>query len=77
MMNIGGKLLCLIATSFLLATDVAAIPLEQFYPFGVGVEDTLVGRVLDGSSPNITLPRKFPFFGNSFSNIYVSMKIIV
>ena len=56
----------------LLTTDVTAIPVGGFYPFGSGAGDSLVNRTLDGSSPNITLPATFFFFGQSFSNIYVS-----
>ena len=56
----------------LLTTDVTAIPVGDFYPFGSGAGDSLVDRTLDGSSPNITLPATFFFFGQSFSNIYVS-----
>ena len=74
-MNNRGKLLWLITTSFLvLVNDVAAIPLEQFYPFGLDAGDNLLNRTLDGSSSKISLPRPLPFFGKSFDDIYVSKK---
>ena len=68
-----GQLLYLFATGLLLelTTTVTAIPLNEFYPYGVEAGDSLANRTLDGSSP-IILPLEFPFFGRSFSTIFVS-----
>ena len=70
-MGSGGQLLCLIATSLLLAADVAAIPLEQFYPFGVDSGDSFLPKNDDGSTSAIELPSQFSFFGRMFGEIYV------
>ena len=63
----------LLLTIFLLFSKFTfAIPLAEFYPFGLAAGDTVLNRTLDGSSPPITLPEPFMFFGNSFSVIHVS-----
>ena len=67
------QLQLLLANCLLLTIHVTAIPLGQFYPFGEQSGDNLVGRTLDGSSPNITLPLPFAFFGESYNDIYVSI----
>ena len=69
-----GKQLCQLVTAMVLAADVVAIPLSQFYPFGEEAGDTLLNRTLDGSSPNITLPLQLLFFGQPFDTISVSSK---
>lgn len=68
-----GKLLYLFATGLLLelTAHVTAIPLSEFYPYGIEAGDTLANRTLDGSSP-IILPLEFSFFGRSFNTIFVS-----
>ena len=48
-----GKGLTLLATCVLLNTEVTAIPLEDFYPFGSNVGDNFLGLV-DTATPNIT-----------------------
>ena len=56
----------------LLSTDVAAVAIGDFYPFGIEAGDTAVGRTLDGSSPVISLPSPFNFLGEFYNEIYVS-----
>ena len=56
---------------------VAAIPLDQFYPFGEGVGDTATPKEDDGSSPRITLNRLFPFYEKDHFIIWVSACNIV
>ena len=56
----------------LLPTDLTAVPLDEFYPFGVDVGDSLVPRNDDGSSDPIALPTAFNFFGQLFSSINAS-----
>ena len=70
----GLDLMYLLATYLLLTEGVTGIPLNEFYPFGVEAGDTLVPRTDDGSSPAITLPRQFYFFGQFTNTIYVSFK---
>ena len=69
-----GQLLYLFATGLLLelTTPVTAIPLNEFYPYGVEAGDALANRTVDGSSPPIILPLEFSFFGKSFNTIFVS-----
>lgn len=69
-----GQLLYLFAAGLLLelTTPVTAIPLNQFYPYGVEAGDSLVERTLDSFSPPIILPLEFSFFGKSFNTIFVS-----
>ena len=69
-----GQLLYLFATGLLLelTAHVTAIPLNEFYPYGVEAGDTSVERTLDGSSPPIILPLELSFFGRSFNTIFVS-----
>ena len=62
-----------IMASLLLVAHVEAIPLEQFYPFGSGAGDILLNRTLDGSSPVHVLPSPFPYFGQNFTTVYVSV----
>ena len=49
-----------------------AVPLSSFYSFGSGANDTLLPPNDDGSSPNISLPAPFLFFGTYYSTIFVS-----
>ena len=64
--------LLLLIFCVLLTTDVAAIPLRDFYPYGSEAGDTLLPRIDDVSSHPIAIPSGFTFFGKSFSTIYVS-----
>ena len=61
-----------IFTILLLSNYTSAVPFAEFYPFGATAGDTVVPRTDDGSSPPITLPAPFMFFGNSFTVIHVS-----
>ena len=61
-----------IFTILLLSNYTSAVPLAEFYPFGATAGDGVLDRTLDGSSPLITLPAPFMFFGKSFTDIYVS-----
>ena len=53
-------------------TNVSAIPLEEFYPFGEGNGDALVNRTVDGSSSVIPFPLPLNFFGRFYDDIFVS-----
>ena len=65
-------LLSLLSTLMVLTTDVDAIPLEDFYPFGSGVGDT-EHTVRDGdSSIPIPLPSQLNFVGQFYDAIFVS-----
>ena len=54
---------------------VRCIPLDDFYPFGEIVNETLNETLLprndDGSSPRITLSSVFPFFDENYETVYV------
>ena len=64
-------LVCVAATSTTLA-----IPLEDFYPFGITAGDAAVGATLDGSSEQQTLDEPFLFFGSTYSTLYVSTQYV-
>jgi hypothetical protein len=51
---------------------VHAIPLRQFYPFGIDAGDSVLPRFDDGVSDAIPLLPGFRYFGSSYTNIYVS-----
>ncbi len=54
-----------------------AIPEENFYPFAGSTEDTALPRVLDNSSPAISLSiTTFPYFGQYHNQLFVSHYII-
>jgi len=60
---------------FLLKTSLC-IPLDQFYPFGATEADAQVPQDPqddDNFSPNISLPKQFLFFGETFSSLFVSI----
>ncbi|KAL5464049.1 hypothetical protein EMCRGX_G033006 [Ephydatia muelleri] len=48
------------------------IPLSSFYSYGYAANDTLLPQTDDGSSPAITLPTPFLFYGINYSTIYVN-----
>ena len=48
------------------------IPLSSFHSYGYAANDTLLPQTDDGSSPAITLPTPFLFYGINYSTIYVS-----
>ena len=50
-----------------------AIPLSSFYSSGSAAGDTLLPPNDDGSSPSITLPAPFLFFGANYSTVFVSL----
>ena len=60
----------LVSSSLLL--QVAAIPLEEFYPFGVGSGDLQLPANDDGSTGPITLSLPFPFFASAHTTLFVS-----
>ena len=53
-------------------SSVTAIPLDDFYPFGLAVGDTALPSTDDGSSVLITLNREFPFYGRRQGIVVVS-----
>ena len=55
----------------LLQDSVRCIPLDEFYPFGEIVNDTLLHMSDDDSSPLITLSSVFPFFDENYDTVYV------
>lgn len=56
----------------LIPSNVSAIPLSQFYPFGTDTGDRTVGPTDDGSSEIISLKRVFPFYESDHFTIVVS-----
>ena len=50
----------------------AAIPLKDFYPFGVNATDKKLSSNDDGSSDSIQLSVVFPFFGINHTTVFVS-----
>ena len=52
------------------------IPLSSFYSYGSAAGDTLLPPSDDGSSPNISLPAPFLFFGTYYSTIFVSLYFV-
>ena len=63
--------LILFVIYFTLSGRIEAIPLNDFYQFGLAAGDVALDRSDDGSSPEITLP-VFSFFGQSFESLFVS-----
>ena len=52
-----------------------AVPLSSFYSYGSAAGDIALPPTDDGSSPAITLPTPFNFFGTKYATIYVSQLI--
>ena len=64
----------------LLKNSVKCIPLNEFYPFGIGTAvefgtDTFLPPNDDGSSDQILLTSVFPFFDENFDTIFVCIDI--
>ena len=66
----------MLASFFLLSRYASAVPLAEFYPFGSEAGDEALRRNDDGSSPAVTVPYPFIFFGYSFQSIFVSFIFI-
>ena len=47
-------------------------PLSQFYPFGATAGDSNLPANDDGSTSSIHISVPFPFFGSSYSSVFVS-----
>lgn len=47
-------------------------PLSQFYPFGSAAGDSNLPANDDGSTSSIHISVPFPFFGSSYSSVFVS-----
>ena len=60
----------------LTCSSVSAIPLDQFYPFGVGAGDIVLPRTDDQPSGFFTLSRVFPFYGVDNFVIVVSLSFL-
>lgn len=50
----------------------AAVPLEEFYPFGLDEGDSQTIEQDDGGSGLIAISVAFPFFGERHTGLYVS-----
>lgn len=50
----------------------AAVPLEDFYPFGLDEGDSQTIEQDDGGSGLIEISVAFPFFGERHTGLYVS-----
>ena len=50
-----------------------AVPLSSFYSYGSAAGDSVLPPNDDGSSPAITLPAPFRFYGANYSTIFVSL----
>nr|XP_034326973.1 uncharacterized protein LOC105329357 isoform X6 [Crassostrea gigas] len=60
------------SSSIMLSIKVFGYPLSQFYPFGLTAGDSSLPANDDGSTSSIPISVPFPFFGPSFSFIYVN-----
>ena len=54
-----------------------AVPLSSFYSYGSAAGDTSLPPNDDDSSPSITLPTSFNFYGTFHSTVYVSWALYV
>ena len=63
--------LCLVVGLLLSLVCCSAVPLAEFYPYGIDQGNLSVVRGLDVYSPNITLQIPFPFFGVKETILYV------
>lgn len=61
----------------MLSTSITGFPLSQFYPYGSTAGDNNLPANDDGSTPSINVSVPFPFFGQSYSSIYVSISCTV
>ena len=52
-----------------------AIPLSSFYPYGSAVGDSVLPSEDDGSSDAISLPTPYLYYGTSYTNIFVSLRM--
>lgn len=52
---------------------VISYPLSQFYPFGSIAADNNLPANDDGFTSSIPISVPFPFFGSSYSSVYVSI----
>lgn len=59
--------------SVMLSTTITGYPLSQFYPFGLSAGDSNLPSNDDRSTSSIHISVPFPFFGQSYSSIYVSI----
>jgi len=48
------------------------IPLSEFYPYGSSEGDSILGRN-DDNGVRITLEHIFPYFGENYTEFYVSL----
>ena len=49
-----------------------AVPLSSFYSYGSAAGDIALPPTDDDSSPTITLPIPFNFYGTKYSTVFVS-----
>ena len=70
-----GTITVLLAAALLRLDYVTAIPLRDFYPYGVINGDQALPKSNDGSSPAIQLEVPFRFFSRERSTIYVSSEL--
>ena len=49
----------------------------DFYPFGLPEGDVSVPELDDGSSPEIHLQQNFTFFGDHYTQLYVSQNTVM
>ena len=56
--------------------QTSAIPLIDFYPYGIDQGDLFLYPNDDGSTLAINLTVSFPFFGRDYSTIFVSFVCI-
>ena len=70
-----GTITVLLAAALLQLNYVAAVPLQDFYPYGAVNGDQALPKSNDGSSPAIQLEVPFRFFSRERSTIYVSSEL--
>nr|XP_023657699.1 sushi, nidogen and EGF-like domain-containing protein 1 isoform X2 [Paramormyrops kingsleyae] len=73
-MGLGVLVLCLCTLSCLelLVVVEAAVPLEDFYPFGLDEGDSLTNKQDDGGSGLVLISVEMPFFGDRHTGLYVN-----
>ncbi|XP_055896102.1 sushi domain-containing protein 2-like isoform X1 [Biomphalaria glabrata] len=70
--NIFAPVLLLSLCTFLALKPAASVPVSQFFPYGLHVNDKMTERTDDGGSGRINLSIAFPFFGKPHNKLYVN-----
>ncbi|KAI8498222.1 hypothetical protein Bbelb_241660 [Branchiostoma belcheri] len=63
---------CLIGSLTLTSAQITPVSSAAFYPYGPGTGDILDPPIDDGTSGAQSLSTPYPFFGNTYSSLYVN-----